>query len=334
MQTKNNNRLSELDTTPHWLHSVKVKLEEKYELEESNQNTQIKHHCFIDDKELNYKIFTDANDKILAAEKLEKSAKLSELRKYLDFKTIPNRKEFRKLAQKFKHKLMAKKYIAFDYGLEDGILNSKALAGFIANQKRNIFKMLKEDNLNDTIVTLLIDNSGSMQGLPIAIAAVIADLLTQVLESLNIKTELNSPPYPGRVSDILHIIYKKALTPYVKAKKNFGLMIKEGLLKENIDGEALKWAAKRILNTAFKRKILIVISDGIPLDEITTTNNIPHYLESHLKSVCQKLEHTIPLELFAIGIGHDLQKFYTKSVSIKTHDKLGKTLFDNLIKLF
>jgi cobaltochelatase CobT len=236
---------------------------------------------------------------------------------------------------------------------DNGVLDSKSLAGFIATPyKWEIFKQLKEDDYNDTVVTLLIDNSGSMRGIPIATAAVISDLLAKTLDTLQIKTEVvgyttanwkggksfakwlnaGSPLQPGRLGELRHIIYKQAYCSWRKAKRNFGLMIKEGILKENIDGEALKWAAKRILAMPQQRKILVVISDGVPLDEATIANNPNNYLGLHLSHIIAKIER-MPVRLFAIGIGHDISGFYKNFLKIENHEVLGKALFEKLAEL-
>ncbi|MBA8667028.1 hypothetical protein H1Q59_03885 [Holosporaceae bacterium 'Namur'] len=314
------------------------------------EGSQINHTSFLDNMILDYKIFTNEFDQEIPAEKLESIEKLKILSDQLSLKTAGIRKEFEQQARKFKQKLMARKFCKWEKMHEEGIIDSTKLAGLISNQTlNNVFKKFKQDNLNDTIITLLIDNSGSMRGNNIATASMLADLLSKTLDSLQISIEVlgfttldwkggksfqkwlgaGSPKDPGRLNGTLHIIYKKGFDSWKKSARNFGLMLKESMLKENIDGEALKWAAERILKRPEKRKILIVISDGAPLDEVTIANNSPGYLSSHLINTIKRIER-MPLELIAIGIGHNVEKFYRNSISIKNHNHLGEVLFSRL----
>ncbi|AIF81124.1 cobalt chelatase large subunit [endosymbiont of Acanthamoeba sp. UWC8] len=314
------------------------------------EGSQINHTSFLDNMILDYKIFTTEFDQEMPAEKLESIEKLKILRDQLSLKTAGIHKEFEQQARKFKQKLMARRFCKWEKMHEDGVIDSTKLAGLISNQKlNNVFKKFKQDNLNDTIITLLIDNSGSMRGNNIATASILADLLSKTLDSLRISMEVlgfttldwkggksfqkwlgaGSPKDPGRLNGTLHIIYKKGFDSWRKSARNFGLMLKESMLKENIDGEALKWAAERILKRPEKRKILIVISDGAPLDEVTIANNSPGYLSSHLINTIKRIER-MPLELIAIGIGHKVEKFYKNSISIKNHNHLGEVLFSKL----
>ena len=260
-----------------------------------------------------------------------------------------------RLANRLQRRLMAQQLRAWDFDLEEGILNAARLARVVANPLLPLsFKVEKETNFRDTVVTLLIDNSGSMRGRPITLAALSADILARTLERCGVKTEIlgfttrawkggkartawvdaGKPPRPGRLNDIRHIIYKEADTPWRRAKSNLGLMLREGLLKENIDGEALLWAHQRLIARPEDRRILMVISDGAPVDDSTLSANPNNYLDLHLRSVIEWIEHRSPVELVAIGIGHDVTRYYKRAVTISDVEELGGTITEQLAALF
>ena len=260
-----------------------------------------------------------------------------------------------KLANKLQRKLLAKQNRSWEFDLEEGILDTSKLTRIIIDPFNSLsFKKEKETEFKDTLVSILIDNSGSMRGKPISVAAVCADILSRTLERCSVKVEVlgfttkfwkggssrekwinnNKPKSPGRLNDLRHIIYKSADTPWRQAKKNMGLMLKEGLLKENIDGEALRWAFNKMKKRKEERKILMVISDGAPVDDSTLSTNLSDYLEKDLKNTVNAIEEQSSVELLAIGIGHDVTRYYKKAVKITDVQDLGDVMINQLTDLF
>ena len=260
-----------------------------------------------------------------------------------------------KIANRLQRKLLAQQNRQWEFNMEEGFLDTSRLAKIIANPKNKLsFKKEKEIEFKDTIVTLLIDNSGSMRGRPITVAALCSDILARTLERCLIKTEIlgfttkawkggesreewikkEKPSNPGRLNDLRHIIYKAGDAPWRRTKKNLGLLLREGILKENVDGEALQWAYNRLEYRSEKRKILIVISDGAPVDDSTLSVNPGNYLEKNLRDIILKIENKSNVELISIGIGHDVSRYYTKAVTIMDVDQLGEVLLQELSEIF
>jgi cobaltochelatase CobT len=260
-----------------------------------------------------------------------------------------------RLANRLQRRLMAQQNRSWEFDLEEGVLDPARLARVIVDPLHPLsFKWEKDTNFRDTVVALLLDNSGSMRGRPITVAATCADILARTLERCGVKVEIlgfttrawkggqsreawlaaGKPPNPGRLNDLRHIIYKSADAPWRRARKNLGLMMREGLLKENIDGEALDWAHKRLLARSEQRKILMMISDGAPVDDSTLSVNPGNYLERHLRWVIEEVEQRSPVELIAIGIGHDVTRYYRRAVTIVDAEELGGAMTENLAELF
>tara|TARA_B100001989_G_scaffold50936_1_gene33029 strand:+ start:4691 stop:6463 length:1773 start_codon:yes stop_codon:yes gene_type:complete len=302
-----------------------------------------------------YKIYTTKFDNIIYANKLCDTNETLKLRKQLDKQTNKLDSTITILANKLQRKLLAKQKRWWEFDLEEGILDSGKLARIIVSPENSLsYKKEAEADFKDTVVTLLIDNSGSMRGRPITIAAISTDVLAKTLERCGVKVEVlgfttktwkggrardywiknNKPSCPGRLNELLHIIYKHADHPIRRSKQNFGIMLKEGLLKENIDGEALDWAFKRILNRPEKRKILMVISDGAPVDDSTLSSNDGNLLDLHLKNTIKLIEKKSNVELVAIGIGHDVSRYYAKAVTILDVDELAEVMSMKLIEMF
>jgi cobaltochelatase CobT len=302
-----------------------------------------------------YKIYTKEFDQTVRAEELYDPEELTNLRKQLDKKLAQLGNINRRAANQFLRKLLSQQSKSWDYNLEDGIIDGRKLSTLIANPNYlEYFKSEKESENNNTIVTLLVDNSGSMRGRPITVAAMSAEILAKTLEACGVKVEIlgfttvewkggnsrkkwidnGSPNHSGRLNDLRHIIYKSADTPWRKSRKNLGVMLKEGILKENIDGEAIIWACRRLSMRAEKRKILMVISDGAPVDDSTISANNTAYLENHLRHVIHTIEKQSSIELVAIGIGHDVTRYYQQSVAIKEVDELENTMFEQLSEIF
>lgn len=302
-----------------------------------------------------YNIYTNQFDEIVTAEELADHYELERLRNLLDNQLSHVQGIITKLANRLQRRLMAKQRRAWQFDLEEGMLDTSRLARIVANPTIPLaYKQEKQTEFRDTIVTLLIDNSGSMRGRPIAIAAMCADIITRTLERCDVKVEIlgfttrawkggksrdmwianGRPEKPGRLNDLRHIIYKAADTPWRRTKKNLGLMLKEGLLKENIDGEALAWAHNRLSVRPEDRKILMVISDGAPVDDSTLSVNSSNILEQDLRNVIYKIENVSNVELTAIGIGHDVTRYYNKAMTISDVDELAKALTMQLEKLF
>ena len=305
--------------------------------------------------DLNYKTFTEEFDEIIKAEELESAEELVRLRKNLDQQLIQLKNFISKLANKLQRKLLAKQNRSWNFDLEEGQLDTSKLPRVIMDPFNSLsFKKEKEIEFKDTLVTILIDNSGSMRGKPISVAAICADILSRTLERCMVKVEIlgfttkhwkggscrekwmknNKPNFPGRLNDLRHIIYKSADTHWRQAKNNIGLMLKEGLLKENIDGEALKWAFNKMSKRKEDRKILMVISDGAPVDDSTLSTNTSDYLENNLKKTVKWIENKSNVELLAIGIGHDVTRYYNKAVKITDVQDLGDVMINQLTDLF
>ena len=302
-----------------------------------------------------YKVFTNEFDAEQNAEELENENEIIRLRKNLDQQLTNLQDLVAKLANKLQRQLLAKQNRSWEFDLEEGMLDVSKLSRVVVDPFHPLsYKMEKKIEFKDTIVTLLIDNSGSMRGKPISVAAICADILSRTLERCSVKVEVlgfttknwkggksrekwnleNKPKNPGRLNDLRHIIYKSADKPWRQAKKNLGLMLKEGLLKENIDGEALLWAFKRISIRKEERKILMVISDGAPVDDSTLSVNSGDYLEKHLKQTVKWIEENSNIEILAVGIGHDVTRYYKKAVKIADVQELGDVMINQLTKLF
>ena len=309
----------------------------------------------IDNLKLEYKIFTNQFDEITKAENLENADETNKLRKTLDQQLIGFQDIITKLANKLQRQLLAKQNRAWEFDLEEGLLDSSKLPRIIMDPYNSLsFKNEKDLDFKDTIVTLLIDNSGSMRGRPITIAAICADILSRTLERCSVKVEIlgfttknwkggqsrefwnkeGKPKTPGRLNDLRHIIYKGADIHWRQAKNNLGLMLKEGLLKENIDGEAISWAFNRIKKRKEERKILMVISDGAPVDDSTLSVNSGDFLEKHLKKMVKYIEDKTEIEILAIGIGHDVSRYYAKAIKITDVNELGDVMISQLSSLF
>lgn len=302
-----------------------------------------------------YKIFSKEYDEIKLADALASGTELSQLRLQLDQQLAKFQPVVAKLANRLQRRLMAKQARAWQFDTEEGLLDAARLSRVVINPFTPLsFKIEKDTNFRDTVVCLLLDNSGSMRGRPITIAAICADILARTLERCGVKVEIlgfttrswkggssrerwimeGKPSNPGRLNDLLHIIYKPADLPWRRIRQNLGLMLREGLLKENIDGEALLWAADRLIKRPEERKIMMVISDGAPVDDATLSVNHSAYLENHLKDVITQIEQYSPIELIAIGIGHDVTRYYKRAVKINQAEELGGAMLEQLSALF
>ena len=303
----------------------------------------------------NYEVFTSKYDEIVNATDLCEEDELIRLRGTLDKQLENMQGTIARLANKLQRKLQARQNRSWNFDLEEGMLDASKLARIITQPLFPLsYKQEKDMKFRDTIVTLLIDNSGSMRGRPITIAAICADIMARTLERCGVKVEIlgfttkawkggqsreqwindGKPSYPGRLNDLRHIIYKAADAPWRRSKNSLGLMLREGILKENIDGEALMWAHERLLGRLEDRKILMVISDGAPVDDTTLSSNSGNYLEQHLKQVIAYIESKSPIELVAIGIGHDVTRYYNKAVTLTDAEQLGGALTEQLADLF
>ncbi|MCA0420811.1 MAG: cobaltochelatase subunit CobT [Proteobacteria bacterium] len=302
-----------------------------------------------------YKAYTQKFDEVVTAEELCDAEELTRLRAYLDKQLAHLQGVVARLANRLQRRLMAQQNRTWEFDLEEGALDPARLPRIILDPFQPLsFRQESDTNFRDTVVTLLIDNSGSMRGRPITVAATCADILARTLERCGVKVELlgfttrawkgglsreawlqsGKSANPGRLNDLRHIIYKAADAPWRRARKNLGLMMREGLLKENIDGEALDWAHKRILGRPEQRKILMVISDGAPVDDSTLSVNAGNYLERHLRHVIAEIETRSPVELIAIGIGHDVTRYYRRAVTIVDAEELGGVMTEKLAELF
>ncbi len=302
-----------------------------------------------------YKIYTPQFDEEISAPDLCDAEELARLRNFLDQQLAPMSSVVSRLANKLQRLLLAQQNRHWEFDLEEGMLDTSRLPRIIMDPMYPLsFKREKDTNFRDTVVTLLLDNSGSMRGRPIMIAAMCADILGRTMERCAVKTEIlgfttrawkggqsrekwttdGKPAHPGRLNDLRHIVYKSADEPWRRAKKNLGLMMREGLLKENIDGEALMWAHNRLMARPEQRKILMVISDGAPVDDSTLSVNTGNYLERHLRRVIDDIETKSSVELTAIGIGHDVTRYYRRAVTIVDAEQLGGAMTTQLISLF
>ena len=309
----------------------------------------------LNDLNLDYKIFSSQFDEVTKAENLENAGEINKLRKNLDQQLIGFQDVITKLANKLQRQLLAKQNRSWEFDLEEGLLDSSKLPRIIMDPYNSLsFKKEKDLDFKDTVVTLLIDNSGSMRGRPITIAAICADILSRTLERCSVKVEIlgfttknwkggqsrelwnrqGKLKTPGRLNDLRHIIYKGSDSHWRQSKKNLGLMLKEGLLKENIDGEAISWAFSRLKKRKEERKILMVISDGAPVDDSTLSVNSGDFLEKHLKKMVKFIEDKTEIDILAIGIGHDVSRYYNKAIKITDVNELGDVMISQLSSLF
>ena len=318
-------------------------------------NEQILKKTNFKETNLDYKVFTNQYDEITKAENLESDKEIAKLRKTLDQQLVGFQDVITKLANKLQRQLLAKQNRSWEFDLEEGSLDSSKLPRIIIDPYNSLsFKKEKDLDFKDTVVTLLIDNSGSMRGRPITIAAICADILSRTLERCSVKVEIlgfttknwkggqsrelwnkkGKIKMPGRLNDLRHIVYKSADTHWRQSKNNLGLMLKEGLLKENIDGEAISWAFNRLNKRKEERKILMVISDGAPVDDSTLSVNSGDFLEKHLKKMVKFIESKTNLEILAIGIGHDVSRYYDRAIKITDVNELGDVMISQLSTLF
>jgi cobaltochelatase CobT len=302
-----------------------------------------------------YRAFTTEFDEVVEANELCDADELGRLRQMLDQQLAHLHGIIARLANRLQRRLLAKQTRAWNFNLEEGLLDTARLARVVVNPEHSLsYKQEKETEFRDTVVSLLIDNSGSMRGRPITVAALSADILAHTLERCGVKVEIlgfttrmwkggqsrerwiaaGKPAGPGRLNDLRHIVYKPADAPWRRTRKNLGLMLREGILKENIDGEALLWAHHRLLGRPEQRRILMVISDGAPVDDSTLSVNPGNYLERHLREVIDWIETRSPVELVAIGIGHDVTRYYRRAVTIIDAEQLGGTMMEKLTELF
>ena len=305
--------------------------------------------------DFDYKIFTTAFDEMIGAEELCDEEELDRLRAFLDKQLTNLQGVVGRLANRLQRRLMAQQNRSWDFDLEEGYLDPARLVRVVIDPMQPLsFKQERDTKFRDTVVTLLLDNSGSMRGRPITVAATCADILARTLERCGVSVEIlgfttrawkggqarekwlkdGKPPNPGRLNDLRHIIYKSADAPWRRARRNLGLMMREGLLKENIDGEALLWAHQRLIARREQRKILMMISDGAPVDDSTLSVNPGNYLERHLRAVIDLIETRSPVELIAIGIGHDVTRYYRKAVTIVDAEELAGAMTEQLASLF
>jgi len=306
-------------------------------------------------KEIDYKVFTTAFDETVGAEELCEEEELDRLRAFLDKQLSNLQGVVGRLANRLQRRLMAQQNRSWDFDLEEGVLDSARLVRVILDPMQPLsFKQERDTKFRDTVVTLLLDNSGSMRGRPITVAATCADILARTLERCGVRVEIlgfttrawkggqarekwlrdGKPPSPGRLNDLRHIVYKSADAPWRRARRNLGLMMREGLLKENIDGEALLWAHNRLIQRPEQRRILMMISDGAPVDDSTLSVNPGNYLERHLRAVIELIETRSPVELLAIGIGHDVTRYYRRAVTIVDAEELAGAMTEQLAALF
>jgi cobaltochelatase CobT len=305
--------------------------------------------------ETDYRVFTTRFDEIVEAGELCDEEELGRLRAYLDQQMCSLQNVVTRLANRLQRRLLAQQARSWDFDQEEGLLDAARLARVVVSPGHSLsYKIERDTEFRDTVVSLLIDNSGSMRGRPIAIAAICADILTRTLERCGVGTEVlgfttrgwkggqsreawltaGRPPNPGRLNDLRHIVYKRGDEPYRHSRRNLGLMMREGLLKENIDGEALLWAHNRLIARPEERRILMVISDGAPVDDSTASANGGSYLERHLRQVIDWIEKRSPVELIAIGIGHDVTRYYSRAVTIMDADQLAGAMVEQLARLF
>ena len=327
---------------------------EEIEIEDKSKS-DLRKNIKNSSQDFKYKAYAEEFDEIVKAEELESEEELIRLRKNLDQQLLQLKNFISKLANKLQRKLLAKQNRAWNFDLEEGLLDTSKLPRIIMDPFNSLsFKKEKDIEFKDTLVSILIDNSGSMRGKPISVAAICADILARTLERCSVKVEIlgfttkhwkggesrekwmknDKPNLPGRLNDLRHIIYKSADTPWRQSKNNMGLMLKEGLLKENIDGEALKWAYSKMYKRKEERKILMVISDGAPVDDSTLSTNSSDYLETNLKNIVKWIESKTDVELLAIGIGHDVTRYYKQAIKITDVQDLGDVMINQLTELF
>jgi cobaltochelatase CobT len=321
--------------------------------EDARQNQpQLSH---IPGQSSDYRIFTQEHDQIIYAEELCSQSELTRLRMQLDQSLERFQGMIGRMANRLQRKLMAQQLRSWSFDLEEGLLDTARLSRVVTNPGQPLsYKQEKDTEFRDTVVTLLIDNSGSMRGRPIAVAAACGDILARTLERCGVKVEIlgfttrawkggqareawlraGKPGAPGRLNDLRHIVYKGADSPWRRSRRNLGLMLREGILKENIDGEAILWAHQRLINRPEQRRILMVISDGAPVDDSTLSANPGNYLERHLREVIDHVENRSPVELLAIGIGHDVTRYYRRAVTISDPEQLGGAMLGKLTELF
>ena len=343
------NLVPEIDFDPS-LNDQEIALEDSED--EDIQTSRVKKQTKNDNNK--YKVFTNQFDKILEANELITDEEISKLRGNLDVQLSSLQSFISRLANKLQRKLLAKQNRSWNFDLEEGLLDASKLPRVIMDPFNSLsYKKEKDIDFKDTVVTLLIDNSGSMRGRPITIAAICADILSRTLERCSVKVEIlgfttlnwkggksrelwmkQKKDSPGRLNDLCHIIYKSADTPWRRSKNNLGLMLKEGILKENIDGEGILWAYNRLKKRKEERKIIMVISDGAPVDDSTLSVNQANYLEKHLKRVVNWIEKNSEIEINAIGIGHDVTNYYEKAIKIADVQELGDAMVDQLVELF
>ena len=353
---ENSQSKTETDTSTLDLQET-VSMEENNAIDEDSSEGEIEYFPKIENFNIidNYKSYTINFDEVINAQELCDQKELEKLRYNLDKQVFSFLPLITKIANRLQRKLLAQQSRNWDFNMEDGYLDTSRLSRIIANPQNKLsYKQEKEIEFKDTIVSLLIDNSGSMRGRPITVAALCSDILSKTLERCLIKTEIlgfttkawkggksrekwikdGKPSNPGRLNDLRHIVYKSADSTSRRSKKNLGLLLKEGILKENIDGEALIWANNRLKNRQEKRKILIVISDGAPVDDSTLSVNPGNYLERNLRDIINQIESKKEVELIAIGIGHDVSRYYSKAVTIMDVDQLGEVLLNELSEIF
>ena len=343
------NLVPEIDFDPS-LNDQEIALEDSED--EDIQTSRVKKKTNNENNK--YKVFTNQFDKILEANELITDEEISKLRGNLDVQLSSLQSFISRLANKLQRKLLAKQNRSWNFDLEEGLLDASKLPRVIMDPFNSLsYKKEKDIDFKDTVVTLLIDNSGSMRGRPITIAAICADILSRTLERCSVKVEIlgfttlnwkggksrelwmkQKKDAPGRLNDLCHIIYKSADTPWRRSKNNLGLMLKEGILKENIDGEAILWAYNRLKKRKEERKIIMVISDGAPVDDSTLSVNQANYLEKHLKRVVNWIEKNSEIEINAIGIGYDVTNYYEKAIKIADVQELGDAMVDQLVELF
>ena len=342
------------DTTPQELEFDEDQLAEGEETSENASAAPARRNWDLA-PETDYKPFTTRFDETVEANELCDEEELGRLRAYLDQQMAGLHNVVTRLANRLQRRLMAQQARSWEFDQEEGLLDAARLARVIVNPMHSLsYKIERDTEFRDTVVGLLIDNSGSMRGRPIAIAAICADILTRTLERVGVASEVlgfttrawkggqsreqwladGRPPNPGRLNDLRHIVYKRADEPYRHARKHLGLMMREGLLKENIDGEALLWAHNRLIARPEERRILMVISDGAPVDDSTASANGGVYLERHLRQVIEWIERRSTVELVAIGIGHDVTRYYSRAVTIMDAEQLGGVMIEQLARLF
>ena len=342
------------DTTPQDLDLGEDELSDGDDATESALNAPARRNWDLS-PETDYKPFTTRFDEMVEAGDLCDEEELTRLRAYLDQQMGGLHNVVTKLANRLQRRLMAQQRRSWDFDQEEGLLDAARLARVVVNPMHSLsYKVERDTEFRDTVVSLLIDNSGSMRGRPIAIAAICADILARTLERVGVASEVlgfttrawkggqgrelwlaeGRPPNPGRLNDLRHIVYKRADEPYRHAKRSLGLMMREGLLKENIDGEALLWAHNRLIARPEERRILMVISDGAPVDDSTASANGGAYLERHLRQVIEWIERRSTVELVAIGIGHDVTRYYSRAVTIMDAEQLGGAMIEQLARLF